>query len=159
MKHERKSLTDILRGNNRGSLESAWNETQAASEREPLPGGSYVARIVGGELMASRTNATPGYRLTFQVLEGDFAGRQFWLELWLTEAALGMTKRDLAKIGVTSLDQLERPLPQGIRCDVRLALRTSDTGAQFNHVVRFEVVGIDKIEADPFAPSDGRDSK
>lgn len=150
--NDRRSLSDILRGSNRDELQSAWNQTEAAGERDPLPSGNYVARISAGELIQSRSNGTPGYRLTFRVIDGEFVDRRFWLELWLTPAALSMTKRDLAKLGVTSLDQLERPLPAGIRCNVRLALRTNDNGAQFNHVVRFEVVGID---SDPFAPTEG----
>jgi len=32
-----------------------------------------------------------------------------------------MSKRDLAKLCVTSLDQLDQPLPPGIRCKVKLA--------------------------------------
>ena len=35
--------------------------------------------------------------------------------------SLPMSKRDLAKLCVTSLDQLDQPLPPGIRCKVKLA--------------------------------------
>ena len=83
------------------------------------------------------------------------AGRQFWHDLWLTPAALPMTKRDLGKLGVTRLEQLEQPLPHGIRCKVKLARRRGDDGVEYNHVRSFEVVGIDKPEADAFAPGDG----
>ncbi|MBM3996304.1 MAG: hypothetical protein FJ303_19450 [Planctomycetes bacterium] len=151
--HERKSLTDILRGSSRDELQNAWNQTEAAGELGPLPAGDYVARIIAGELMTSRTNGTPGYRLTFRVCEGDYVGRRFWSEIWLTPAALPMAKRDLAKLGVTSLEQLERPLPQGIRCAVKLALRKSDQDDKYNAVKSFTVIGIDAPEVDPFAPS------
>jgi hypothetical protein len=153
MQHERKKLTDILRGSTRETIEKAWNETEAAGEMGPLPTGEYVARIIAGELVTSRTNATPGYRLTFRVLEGDYVGRRFWSEIWLTPAALPMAKRDLLKIGVQSLDQLEKPLPPGIRCKVKLALRKNEQGDEYNAVKSFEVVGIDAPEVDPFAPS------
>ena len=63
-----------------------------------------------------------------------------------------MAKRDLAKLGVSALEQLERPLPPGIRCKVKLALRRDDDGAEYNRVRTFEVVGIDAPTADPFAP-------
>lgn len=152
MQHERKSLSDILRGSSRETLASAWDSTAAADEMGPLPAGEYIARIVTGELMASRTNATPGYRLTFRVLEGDFVNRRFWYEIWLTPAALPMAKRDLLKIGVKMLEQLERPIPQGMRCKVRLSLRKNDQGDEFNAVKAFEVIGIDPPEVEPFAP-------
>jgi hypothetical protein len=119
----RRSLSDILRNGDRESLSRAWGETEAAEDFAPLPSGEYVARIVGGELFTSRTKGTAGYKLAFRVLEGDHHGRQFWHDVWLTPAALPMAKRDLSKLGVTALEQLERPLPPGIRCKCKLALR------------------------------------
>ena len=124
----RKSLSDILHGSDRETISQAWGETKAAEDFAPLPPGEYVARIVGGELSTSKTKGTPSYKLTFRVLEGDFAGRRFWHDVYLTPAALPMAKRDLGKLGVTALEQLERPLPPGIRCRVKLALRRDDDG-------------------------------
>ena len=151
----RKSLSDILHQGDRENLSRAWGETVAAEDFAPLPTGEYVARIVGGELFTSKTKGTAGYKLAFRVLEGDHQGRQFWHDVWLTPAALPMAKRDLAKIGVISLEQLERPLPPGIRCRVKLALRRDDDGTEYNRVRTFEVIGIDPPEVDPFAPQEG----
>ena len=153
MNHERKSLSDILRGSSRETLASAWDSTAAADEMGPLPAGEYVAKIIAGELATSKRNETPSYHLAFQVVEGDYAGRRFWHDLWLTPAALPMTKRDLSKIGVTSMEQLEKPIPKGIRCKVKLALRRDDAGNEHNRVNSFAVVGIDAPEVEPFAPS------
>jgi hypothetical protein len=150
--HQRKSLTDILRNGDRESLSAAWENTEAAEDFAPLPAGEYVARIVAGELFTSKTNSTAGYKLTFRVLEGPHQGRQFWHDVWLTPAALPMAKRDLGKLGVTRLEQLEKPLPPGIRCKVKLALRRDDDGAEYNRVRTFGVIGIDAPAADPFAP-------
>lgn len=151
----RKSLADILANGARDTLARAWGETQAAEDfGSPLPAGEYFARVVGGELSTSRTKGTPAYKLAFRVLEGDHAGRQFWHDVWLTPAALPMAKRDLGKLGITALEQLERPLPSGIRCKVKLALRKDDDGAEFNRVRSFEVIGIDPPETDAFAPTD-----
>lgn len=148
-------LSDILANGSADKLRNQWGATEAASEFGPLPAGEYVAHIIGGELTASRTNHTPGYKLTFRVAAGEFAGRQFWGDIWLTEAALPMAKRDLAKLGIAELDQLEQPLPPGIRCRVKLALRKEDDGREFNRVRRFDVEGIDAPEPDAFAPTDG----
>jgi hypothetical protein len=150
--NERRNLSDILRGADRDDLTRAWDETQAAADLAAVPKGEYVALIMSGELVTSRTNSTPGYKLTFQVAEGDFIGRRFWYDLWLTKAALPMTKRDLAKLGVNNLDKLERPLPPGIRCRVRLALERDDDGTERNRVKSFSVIGIDP--PDPFAPTE-----
>jgi len=77
-------LTSILSDGDRNNLASAWSTTEAAEDFAPLPAGEYVARVVSGDLENSRTNATPGYKLTFRVLEGEHEGRQFWHEIWLT---------------------------------------------------------------------------
>jgi hypothetical protein len=123
-----------LRGpTGRDQLKAVWDQTAAAGELGALPKGEYIALLVGGELHSSK-EGTPGYKLTFRVAEGEFAGRRFWHDLWLTPAALPMAKRDLAKLGITALDQLEQPCPQGIRCKVKLVLREDDQGAQSNRV-------------------------
>jgi hypothetical protein len=155
----RKSLSEILRNGDQDRLREVWGKTEAAEDFAPLPAGEYVARILSGELETSRKKETPCYKLTFQVVEGDHAGRRFWHDVWLTEAALPMAKRDLAKLGITSLDQLEKPLPPGIRCSVKLALRSDDDGNETNRVKRFEVIGIDEPEVDPFAPTEEVDSQ
>jgi len=148
-------LSDILQANGGGDLRDLWESTEAAGEVGPLAAGEYVADIIGGELETSRTKSTPGYKLTFAVVEPvELAGRRFWHDCWLTPAALPQTKRDLAKIGVQSLDQLEKPLPAVIRCRVKLALRRDDNGEERNRVRSFEPIGIVTPEADPFAPAD-----
>jgi hypothetical protein len=116
---ERKRLSDILPG--AGGLADTWAKTEAAAEFAPLPKGEYDAVIVQGELFTARTG-TPGYKLTFEVGEGDCAGRRFWHDVWLTPAALPLAKRDLGKLGITRLEQLEQPLPARFCCRVKLAL-------------------------------------
>lgn len=145
----RPRLTDILNGG-ADSLRNQWEKTEVAGDFAPLPRGAYTARVLSGELFNAKSG-TPGYKLVFRVLEGEHTGRQFWHDLWLTPAALPMSKRDLGKLGVTSIEQLEQPLPAGIRCTVRLALRRNDDGTEYNRVRAFDVIGID---ADPTADPD-----
>jgi hypothetical protein len=156
--NQRKKLSDILRqGADRESLAQAWRDTQAATEFAPLPSGEYTFRIVSGELFTSKRNSTPGYKVTLEVTEGDYLDRRAWADFWLTPAALPMTKRDLAKIGVTSLDQLERPLPASILIKGKLALRTDDDGNESNRLVRFECIGVEP--GDVFEPKEDDQEK
>ena len=148
-------LSDILAAAGDGNnFRNTWDNTQAAEEFAPLPAGVYVAHVIAGELFNARQNRTPGYKLTFKVCEGEHVGRQFWHDLWLTPAALPMAKRDLGKLGVTAMEQLEQPMPPGIRCKVKVALRKDDNGTEHNRVKSFEMIGIDRPEADAFAPVD-----
>jgi hypothetical protein len=146
-------LTDILNGEF-DSLRNAWQNTEAAGDFEPIPAGTYEARLMDGELFQSR-HGTPGYKLTFVIAEGEYANRRCWHDLWLTPAAMPMTKRDLAKLGVNDFAQLERPLPAVLRVKLRLAVRRDDDGNTYNRVQRFDVLGIDEPEKDPFDTDTG----
>jgi hypothetical protein len=149
-KHTRKSLVDVLTGTSRAELARQFDEAEAAGDMLPLPRGTYRCRVTDGELVTSK-GGTPGYTLTFTVDAGEHKGRKMWHTAWLTPAALPLSKRDLAKLGVTSLDMLERPLPPGFVCDVKLALRVDDDGVERNRVVSFAVVAL---LADPSADAD-----
>src|SRR5262245_23040337 len=150
---QRPKLTDIIKGSEGEKVTRAWDSTSAAPEFGPLPAGVYEARVLDGKFAQAKTGTT-GYELTFQVLGGEYANRRFWYTLWLTPAAMPFTKRDLAKLGIHSLDDLNRPLARGIRCRVNLALRVDDNGREYNRVRSFEVLGVDEPERDPFAPQD-----
>jgi hypothetical protein len=156
---ERKKLSDILHASDRDALSKRWRETEAAKDLEPLPPGEYLFRILTGELCESK-QGTPGYKLTLEVVEGEHAGRHVWHDVWLTPAALPMAKRDLGKIGVTDLEQLERPLPAGILVKAKIALRKNDDGTAYNRVVRMEPAGIEPGDAfEPVPEPQGTDPK
>src|SRR5262245_54654273 len=154
--NQKKKLSDILLNSEREHLNKAWQETQAAAEFAPLPKGEYTFRVLSGELFTSK-RGTPGFKLTLEVTEGEFEGRRVWCDYWLTAAALPMTKRDLAKIGVTDLAQLEQPLPAGILIKGKLALRTDDDGNESNRLVRFECIGIER--GDAFEPKEDEEGQ
>jgi hypothetical protein len=153
---ERKRLSDILMNSERESLERAWSTTKAADDLTPLPSGEYRCRIASGELSKSK-GGTPGYKLKMEVADGEHVGRLVWHDIWLTDAAMSMAKRDLAKLGIERFEQLDQPLPPGIIVSARIALRKNDDGSEYNRVSRFEVVGIEP--PDPFAPADGNDGE
>jgi hypothetical protein len=147
MNEPRKKLSDILHaGADRENLSRLWETTAAAEERGPLPPGEYTFRIIAGDLFTAK-KGTPGYKLTLEVAEGDLEGRRAWCDFWLTPAALPMTKRDLAKIGLTDLRQLEQPLPPGILIRGKVILRRDDDGNESNRLVRFECIGTEPADA------------
>lgn len=145
-------LTDILNGHG-GDFGKQWDSTAAAGEFSPLPRGEYVCHVTRGDLESSRSKGTPGFKIEFTVIEGEFAGRKVWHDCWLIPAALPHSKRDLIKLGIKSPDQMEVPLPRGIRCRVTVVVWKDNNGIETNKVRSFEVVGIDTPEADPFAPT------
>lgn len=146
-------LTDILnRQGKLASIEDAWESTPEACDEDVLPKGTYTANIIKGEAIESRSNQTPGYKLTFEVTEGDRAGSRFWHDCWFTTAALPRSKRDLGRLGVTSLKQLEQPLPAIYRCEVQLTIRRDDEGGESNQVRSFKVLEVIQPKPDPFAP-------
>jgi Protein of unknown function (DUF669) len=148
-----KKLTDILRGADKERLVRTWDTTKPADDLKPIPAGDYRLRVLSGELFNAKTG-TPGYKLTLEVLDGEHAGRRVWHDIWLSEAALAMAKRDLAKLGIDRPEQLERPLPDGIIIKARVALRRNDDGTEHNRIVRFDVVAVDPPAPEPFAPSE-----
>jgi hypothetical protein len=131
-------MKSILHPGERAQLQRLFEHTEAASELPPLlPAGDYVARIVHGGYFRD-WNGLLGYKLILEVDEpSQYTGRLFWHALGFTPKAMPFTKRDLAKIRITSLEQLDKPLPPGIRCRAQLAVRRGNTAA--NRVKSFEV--------------------
>jgi hypothetical protein len=125
-------------------IAEAWATAPVAAEFEPLPAGTYVCRAESGERFCAKSG-TPGYKITFSILDGEHAGRRVWLDSWLSTAALPYTKRDLAKFNITEPGQLDEPFPRGFRCKVAVVLRTEDDGRAFNKVRSFEVIGREEL--------------
>jgi hypothetical protein len=149
---KRPRLREIVRGN-AADFQRTWNETEASSGFDPLPPGLYRCLITDGRLFTSKANATPGFKVEFQVIGGPHAGRKVWLDVWLSNKALSMAKGELAKLGITNPDQLEHPLPPGLTADVTVVRRTDDNGETFNRVKTFKVIAAD-VPADDYSPDD-----
>jgi hypothetical protein len=145
-------LSNILPGDD-GDDEIArlWAMTTPAADLGPLPAGKYQCRILRGERFTAKTG-TKGYKITFEIVDGDHAGRRAWHDLWFTLDAMGQAKRDLNKIGISRLDQLDRPLPPGMLASIKLALRKENDGTERNEVKDFRVTGIEPAEPEPFSP-------
>lgn len=130
---KRPRLDEILSGGGE-NFNHLWNSTAAAGDFEPLPAGRYKVLVADGKLAESQTKKTPSYKLTLEIIEPvAFAGRKVFHDLWLTPKGLPATKRDLAKLGITTPEQLRQPPPTGIVAAVKIALQTLDDGAVQPH--------------------------
>jgi len=135
-----KRIIDVADADTVAQLKDAWGSCEATPESSPLlPAGEYLALAVHGELMKAKTG-TAGYRIVFRVTEGDYVRRTFKHHLWLTENAMWITKRDLEKLGLTQLEQLEEPLPSGLVCKVKLSTNCPEGGTKYNYVEDFTVM-------------------
>jgi hypothetical protein len=148
---ERKRLSDILLNSEREHIAGVWANTKPAADLKPIPADEYRCRVMDGVLFTAQSG-TPGYKLTLEVVGGEHAGRRLWHDIWLSEASISIAKRDLAKLGVTDLEQLERPLPEGMILKAKVVIKRGDNGGEFNRVTRFELAGIEPPEPEPFAP-------
>ena len=134
------------------TLAAAWDGTPAAPDEPPLPAGESVCRVTDGRLLANQ-RGTPEYRLTFEAAAGPFAGRCVWYHGYLTPKATARTKRELAPLGITTREHLERPFPPGFVCRVAVRQKKGTSGTLFNEVVGFRVERFEAPPADDFAPS------
>lgn len=154
MNHERsigrRSLREIVRGGV-GDLQRAWDQTEAAAGFDPLPSGVYRVIVDSGELTTSRSNGTPGLKLRLVVLDGEHRGRRLFHDVWLTADSMSRAKYELGQLGITQLDQLDRPLPAGLTAEVTVICRTGDDGIPYNKVRSFKAIPTE-IPVDDFAP-------
>jgi len=122
-------------------LAAIWRDTPAAPELGPIPAGRYEAEIIAGALTQHPRTGTLAYKLTFRISHGPHTGRKVFHDIYLTPNSAAFAKRELGKLGVVALRDLERPLPSlPIACVVQVVTHTSDAGAQFNRVQRFRVI-------------------
>lgn len=146
---KRRSVDDILSSVGSG-FNDMWNATIAADDDlKPIPNGTYRAVISDGRVQES-SKGTSSYRIEFSIVEGEHTNRKVWHHCWLTRNALAMSKRDLAKIGIHTPDQLRQPPPSGLICEVKVALLTSSApdGVPRNEVRGFKVIADASLSVD-----------
>jgi hypothetical protein len=135
----RPRLDEIL-GGGLADFNAKWATTTSAGSHRVLPAGQYTGLVVDGRLAETKAKRTPSYRLTIEVTQPkEFEGCRVYHDLWLSDKALPFAKRDLEKLGITAIEQLERPPATGLVIDFKLVLNTSDDGSEFNKVEKFDV--------------------
>lgn len=129
------NYADVLRDDEWGDLARLYEETEAMPDPEPIPAGDYKARLVDGKLIRSTEKGTRGFRLAFEVVEGEYRGRRVWDTSWLTRAAMPAAKRKFGPLGIHSLEQLREPLPENLFCTLKVTVRREDDGSLWNRVL------------------------
>jgi hypothetical protein len=120
---------------------------EAAPDHEALANGVYEAEPTKIEIFHAKSG-TPGIKIHWRIVAGEFTGRRIWQDLWLSPAALPFTKRVLAELRMPSPDS---PIPDGIVCAVQVVRKVSETtGVLFNEVK--QQIKFLRIEENPFAP-------
>jgi hypothetical protein len=136
----RPRLDDILSGSDEDFNEE-WERAEPAGEFGPLPPGPYRVFIADVGRAESKVNGTPSCKLTLEVVEpSEHVGRKCWIDLWITPNAISTTKRDCLKLGYPTLAKLFEAPPIGDVLSIKVALRTSRDGRQFNRVAEWKVV-------------------
>ena len=131
---------------------AAFDAVEAAPEYSPLPPGVYVAVVVHGELVQTRSG-NDGYRIRFRIVEGPHAGTTLVRTWTFSPKALPYTKRDLSPFGLTTTAKLLSPFPEpGRDYIVRLvvALQRKDDGREFNEVKKIDIIRVDGSPAAAF---------
>ena len=125
---------------------AAFDAVEAAPGYSPVPAGAYVAVVVRGELVQTRSG-NDGYRIRFRIVEGPHAGTTLVRTWTFSPKALPYTKRDLSPFGLTTTAKLLSPFPEpGRDYIVRLVvvLQRSNDVVERNDVKRIELVRVDE---------------
>ena len=132
------------------NIKELWDNTpvDTTTTYEPLEGGVYEAELISKKRHLAKSG-TEGVKLEWKVLNGQYAGRRVWQDLWITERSIAFTKRQLYKLQIFDLDGNS---PSGIIAAIEVIKRTKDNGQCFNEVKRAEYV---RTEQDPFTPTSG----
>jgi hypothetical protein len=163
MSQPRRRLSDILSEGQQKNIFQGWEQVKAAEDFAVLPAGTYEARITDAYPSAAKTG-TGSFKLVFQVVEGQHAGRRLWHDLWVTEKAKPQLKRDCQKLGITDpARQFDDPATPAklrrLRCKLTVVVQQDDAGNPSNKVRAFEVVGIEPLDEEPFAPAPPANSR
>src|SRR4051794_34153079 len=98
------------------AFESEWGDLTAAEEWKPWTTGDYRGTFEApkSKLWIAETGNV-GFKACFQVVEGAYAGRRLYRDLWIQgdKVAKEMAKRDLIKLGLTPADLRNPPAIEG----------------------------------------------
>lgn len=140
------------------------NEVEPDFDFEAIPAGKYTAAIVASEFKPTKAGDGRYLELVFQILEGEYRGRQLWARLNLenrNETAVKIARAELSAIcratGVLqpkdSLELHDLPIVVTVKCQPR-----EDNGEMANEIKRYarrDLAGAAPPAAAGAAPAPG----
>jgi hypothetical protein len=112
-------------------------------ESADVPPGTYTGKLTDSRIVRSLRTKNVGVTLLWEILG---QARTTWVRrtLWLSAGALPHTKRDLARLGVRTLADLDNdpPVRPGVMCRFVIADRRSSDGYVEPRIVAWEVLSI-----------------
>lgn len=124
------------------------NTVEPSDELDPIPAGKYVAVIVDSEMKPTKSGGGSYLQLTFQIVEGEYANRLFWVRLNLDNpnaTAVEIARRELSAIcrSVGVLVPTDSTDLHNLPCVIHVRVkRRNDTGELQN-----EIKGYSKRES------------
>jgi hypothetical protein len=108
-----------------------------------VPLGTYTATLIDSRIVQAIRKGTAGVTLYWTVQENGWS-RRVWKTLWLSPAALPRSKAELGRLGVSSLEDLDRdpPVKPGAVCRLVIADVRHIEGGVERSVVRWEVLAV-----------------
>jgi len=106
------------------------NQVEPSTAFDPIPAGKYLAAIIESQVKPTKSGKGEYLELTFQILEGEFKGRQLWARLNLNnpnvqtvKIARGELSAICRAVGVMapndSVDLHNLPMVITVRCKKR----------------------------------------
>lgn len=127
------------------------NQVEPATEFEAIPAGKYVAVVTASETKATKSGNGSYLELTFEVIEGQYKGRNLWARLNLdnpnpvaVKIAMGELSSLCRSVGV--LEPKDSCELHNLPLVITVKQKTDSDGE-----VRNEVKGYAKREAAPAA--------
>ena len=132
-----------------------WGDLMGQAQNmsfDPLPDSKYNVEIVE----ATNTTTAKGktmFKVTFTVLDGDFANRKLWTNLTISPespAALGIFFSQMAALGLTKEYFAAGPAPEAVAADLVGKRATVSTKTrEYDGTIRNEVKSITKMAGLP----------
>lgn len=130
-----------------------------AGDFTPLEPGWYNVRVENAEETVASTG-TPGVKLEFSVIDGEFAGRKVFDRMWISPAALGFV--------VQKLQAMQYPIPAGefdlepieligrrcaVKVETRIYTKADGTQGADNDVKAYDQIAGSDLPITPAEPA------
>jgi len=134
------------------------NDVEPAGDFTPIPAGDYTAIITDSEEKATKAGTGAYLKLTFQVVDGEYKGRNLWALLNLknpNETAVKIAQGELSSIcrAVNVLEPKDSLDLHGIPLTITVGVKNREDTGEPQNVIKKYSGGASRSE--PVATSNG----